>query len=111
MHTEPIGLRHLAVERVQGFLAETGMPAWRLGVAAVGDNKFYAKLSRGLGIKLDTIERVELFMAYERARIAAETLHDGNPIPRENGRRPFLGADLSECWSPPDGAELCRLAA
>ena len=71
MHTQNTqSLREIAIERISEFLDETQIPAWQLGIRAVGNNKIWKHLVTGAEIKLGTLEKIEQFMAAERARIA-----------------------------------------
>lgn len=70
MSTQTQSVREIAISRITEFLDETQIPAWQLGIKAVGNNKFWKHLKRGGEIKIGTLEKVEAFMAAERARIA-----------------------------------------
>lgn len=73
MNYDTMSLRNIFTARVLEFLEETQMPGYLLGRRAVGDNKFWADFLKGERVRIDTMEKIERFMAAERARIAQVT--------------------------------------
>lgn len=63
-------IQEIAIKRISEFLDETQIPAWQLRVMAVGNNKIWKHLTSSAEIKLGTLEKIETFMATERAQIA-----------------------------------------
>lgn len=57
-------------DHVRAFLARHGMSPRQLGLRAGVTHKFVRSLERGVNLQLETIERVEAFMASEDSAAA-----------------------------------------
>ena len=75
-------IREIAIKRISEFLDETQIPAWQLGIRAVGNNKIWKHLTSGAEIKLGTLEKIEAFMAAERAQIAETVSAETKTFPQ-----------------------------
>jgi hypothetical protein len=58
-----MGSRQHTLSVIDAFLAETGMSEREFSLNAVGHHRFVARLRRGEGVTLTTIEKAERFMA------------------------------------------------
>lgn len=55
---------------IEAFLAEADMAETTFGLRALRDGKFVSRLRSGAGITIKTLDRVNAYIAEERARLA-----------------------------------------
>jgi len=65
-------IRACLIERATEYAAKHGISLSAIGVAAVGDSKFIARVRDGLGFNIKTYQRVIDWMALDQASEAAE---------------------------------------
>ena len=55
--------RDKILQEIESFLVRSGMTPWKFGKRSVGEGKFVQRLRGGMGMTLDSADKVRAFMA------------------------------------------------